>query len=160
MVKEVLKGRLRTELRREPGKPVLAAPAAQGAADPHEDIGIIRQPVRHFSNWDQNKNIVKFLIAKVPVSSDENMIPSPHDGKLQMSDVNKLVAAILTAGRQKPTQSMDDCASEYEAWLQYLAKSEQLQKEAGAPEEEDDFVKSINDELARNKMARTNPDGQ
>lgn len=50
-----------------------------------------------------------------------------------MSDINKIVAAILTAGRQ-PTLSnqprgMDDWLVEYQGWLTALQEADQAEKD-------------------------------
>jgi len=70
-----------------------------------------------------------------------------------MSDVNKIVAAILTAGRV-PTmkhddhpRSMDDWLAEYEAWLEALNKNDAEQGTSSARK----IADAINAEIHRDR---------
>jgi hypothetical protein len=68
-----------------------------------------------------------------------------------MSDVHKIVAAILTAGRvptmSGDTRSMSDWLAEYNAWLETLAN--QAGGDKAETKELDEYAESINEQMRK-----------
>lgn len=58
-VQQLVEGKFRAPLGREARKPVLPGPVTQGASHPHQDVGIVREPIRsHGAMQERNGNMV------------------------------------------------------------------------------------------------------